>query len=224
MLAADAVDLLALARAQALVRIEAPDAFEQALAAQHLVAAGDAAAEVVGDVEEGAVAVGDAAVEREQLALDRAARLGARQRGLAALEQLDRALRPDRPVAEQAAAKAHRHRRAVAHRRERRDQVEDDVVVVAGVERDALLGARRDHAADDVERAVAVERRDLDRDDVVDRGEAGPERGAEVEPADRRLQVEADQRHLARRRRRNARSARRRSRPCSAARLSRPAW
>ena len=37
-----------------LVRVEAPDAFEQALAAQHLVAAGDAAVEVVGDVEEGA--------------------------------------------------------------------------------------------------------------------------------------------------------------------------
>ena len=77
MLAADAIDLLALPRAQSLVRVEAPDAFEQALAAQHLVAAGDAAAKVVGDVEEGAVAVGDAAVEREQVALDRAIRLAA---------------------------------------------------------------------------------------------------------------------------------------------------
>ena len=46
-LAADAVDRLALARAQPLVRVEAPRAFEQALAAQHLVAAGDAAVEVV---------------------------------------------------------------------------------------------------------------------------------------------------------------------------------
>ena len=55
---------------------------------------------------------------------------------------------------------------------ERRDQVEHDVVVVAGVERDAVLGAGVDDAAHHVERAVAIERRDLDRDDVVDRGEA----------------------------------------------------
>ena len=54
-------------------------------------------------------------------------------------------------------------------------QVEHDVVVVAGVERHAVLGARRDDAAHDVERAVAVERRHLDRDDVVDAGEATPE-------------------------------------------------
>ena len=123
-LAADAVDRLALAGAQALARIEAPRAFEQALAAQHLVAAGDAAVEVVGDVEEGAVAVGDAAVEREQLGVDarrRAGILRGRAR-LAALEQLDRAFRPHRPVAEQAAAKAHRHRRAVALGPERRDR------------------------------------------------------------------------------------------------------
>ena len=70
------------------------------------------------------------------------------------------------------------------------------MVVVAGVERDPLLGARRDHAADDVERAIAVERRDLDRDDVVERGEARPERRRQIEAADRRLQVEADQRQL----------------------------
>ena len=59
-----------------------------------------------------------------------------------------------------------------AHR-ERRHQVEHDVVVVAGVERDPVLGAGRDDAADDVERAIAVERRDLDRDDVVDARRSG---------------------------------------------------
>ena len=51
----------------ALVRVQAPDAFEQALAAQHLVAAGDAAVEIVGDVEEGGVAIGDARIEREDV-------------------------------------------------------------------------------------------------------------------------------------------------------------
>ena len=67
------------------------------------------------------------------------------------------------------------HRLAVAHEGEGRQQVQHDVVVVAGVERDALLGAGRDHAADHVQRAVAVEGRHLDRDHVVDFGEAPPE-------------------------------------------------
>ena len=55
------------------------------------------------------------------------------------------------------------------------DQVEHDVVVVAGVERDALRGAGFGDTVDDVERRIAVERRDLDADDVVDFGEPSPE-------------------------------------------------
>src|SRR3954454_9507404 len=64
---ADAVDLLALAGAQVFRRIEAPPALEQALPAEHLVAAGDHAVERVRDIEEGGVAVGYGAVEREQV-------------------------------------------------------------------------------------------------------------------------------------------------------------
>ena len=79
---------------------------------------------------------------------------------------------------------------------EGRQQVEHDVVVVAGVQRDALFGAGRDHAAHHVERAVAVEGRHLDGDDVVDGGEAAPELRRQRDAADRGLQVEADQRHL----------------------------
>ena len=67
MLTIDAVDLVHLAGAEALVRIEAPDALHQALPPQHFVAAGDAAVKIVGDVEEGAVAIGDAGIEREQV-------------------------------------------------------------------------------------------------------------------------------------------------------------
>ena len=66
------------------------------------------------------------------------------------------------------------------------------MVVVAGVEGDALLRARRRHAVDDVEGAVAVERGDLDPDHVLDRGELLPERAREDDAADRGLQVEAD--------------------------------
>src|SRR3977135_566231 len=100
MLAADAVDLLHLARAQALGRIETPDALHQPLPPQDLVTAGDTAVKIIGDVEEGAVAVGDAGIEREQVR----GHCVLVARGLADFELLDRGGSPDRPVPEQAAA------------------------------------------------------------------------------------------------------------------------
>jgi hypothetical protein len=72
------------------------------------------------------------------------------------------------------------------------------VIVVAGVERDAILGVRGGDAEADVERAVAVERRHLDRHDIVDCREARPELARQLDAAHGRLQVEADQRHLRR--------------------------
>ena len=90
---------------------------------------------------------------------------------------------------------------AAAPHRERHQQVEHDVVVVAGVQRHAVFGAGGDHAAHDVERAVAVERRHLDGDHVVDGGEAAPELRRQRDAADRGLQVEADQRNDLRHRR-----------------------
>ena len=148
------------------------------------MAARDHAVERVGDVEERGVAVGDGAVERQQVGGDGVVAA----HGAAALEDLDGRARPDRPVSEQAADEAQLARR----RAERHRQVEHDVVVVAGVERDPLLRARRRHAVHDVERAVAVERGDLDPDHVLDRGEVLPERAREDDAADRGLQVEAD--------------------------------
>lgn len=57
--AIDAVNLFFLAGTESLTRIEAPNAFEQALAAQHFVQTGDTSREIVGCVEEGRVAIGD---------------------------------------------------------------------------------------------------------------------------------------------------------------------
>ena len=71
------------------------------------------------------------------------------------------------------------------------------MVVVAGVEDDPVLGPGGDDTADHVERAVAVERRNLDRHHPLERREAGPEGGTEIEATDGRLEVEADQRNLA---------------------------
>ena len=70
------------------------------------------------------------------------------------------------------------------------------MVVVAGIERDALLGVRLRDAEGDIEGAVAVERRHLDRHDVVDRREPGPEGARQRNATHRRLQIEADQRHF----------------------------
>src|SRR5689334_778420 len=122
MLATDAVDLVLLAGAEALVRIEAPQAFHQALAAQDLVAAGDAAVKIVGDVEEGAVAVGDAGIEREQVR----GHAVLVPRRLAALELLDGARGPDRPMAEQAALEVGAGRDTVVAEVEWQHQVEQD--------------------------------------------------------------------------------------------------
>src|SRR2546430_13754467 len=99
MLATDAVDLGHLPGAETLGRIEAPQPLHQSLPPQDFMTTGDAAVEIVGDIEERAVAIGDAGVERQQVG--RHAVLAARR--LAHLELLDRARGPDRPVSKETA-------------------------------------------------------------------------------------------------------------------------
>ena len=174
------------------MRVEAPDALEQTLPAQHFVAARDAAAELVRNVEERRVAIGHPAVERQQ----RVAHCAGADLPLHPRQQLHRRAHPDRPVAQEPTAETQRDRSAVAHDRVRRDQVQHDVIVVAGVEADALFGVRFGDAAHHVERTVAIERCDLDRHHVVDLRKAAPEPRAERDPADAGLQIEADERNL----------------------------
>src|SRR5437867_5399091 len=138
MLVADAVNLLHLTRAEYLGRIETPDSLEQALPPQDFMAAGDAAVKIIGDVEERTVAVGDAGVECQEIGRHRV--LVAR--GAAHLELLDRARGPNRPVAEQAAAEIDSCRDAAIAQVERQREVEQDMIVVAGIERDAIERAR----------------------------------------------------------------------------------
>src|SRR5262249_10580663 len=152
--------------------------------------------EIVGDIEEGAVAVGDTGIEREQVR--RHARLVAR--GLAGLELQNRALRPYRPVAEQAATDMGARGDTLVAKVERQSKVEQDVIIIAGIERDAVERAGGRDAAQHVEGAVAVERRYLDGDDIVDLGKAPPEIRTQDHAADGRLQIEADQRDLSRNR------------------------
>src|SRR5438093_5804764 len=66
----DPINALGLAGAQGFMRVEAMDRGHQPLPAQDFVAAGDAAGEVVGYVDDHTVAVGDQAVDGEDLGRD----------------------------------------------------------------------------------------------------------------------------------------------------------
>src|SRR2546423_11282795 len=129
MLAADPVDFLDLARTQALGGIETPYTLHQPLPPQDLVTAGEATMEIIGDVEKGAVAIGNAGIERQQVRRHRV--LVARS--LAGFELLDRGRGPDRPVSEQPAANMGARGDAVVAQVERQGEVEQAVVVVAGL-------------------------------------------------------------------------------------------
>ena len=101
---------------------------------------------------------------------------------------------------EQPAFDADGHALAIALRDERCQKIEHDVIVIAGVERHPPLSARRDDAADDIERAVAIERCDLDRNHLLDFGEPAPELPRELDTTNRRLKVEPHERYRQRHR------------------------
>src|SRR5205085_7308624 len=103
-------------------------------------------------------------------------------------------------MAEQATSERRSGGDAALAKVERQCEVEQDVVVVAGIKRYSIERACGRDTAQHIERAVAIERRDLDGDDIVDQREAPPELGAENDTADRRLQIKPDQRNFARHR------------------------
>src|SRR5258706_6115489 len=166
--AIDAVYFGALGGAKRFVWVKAPDSFKQSLAAEDFVEAGDAAGEVVGGVEEGGVRVGDGDAFGEELGADRA-------RLLAFGEELDGLSRPDGPVAEEAAGDAAFDPFAVHVEAKWSNEISDDVVIIAGVERD-VVARRFGNGAHDIERLISVERGDLDGDDILDFAEFSPER------------------------------------------------
>ena len=118
------------------------------------MAARDAAVEIVRDVEEGAVAVGNPGVEPQQRRVD-----GAADTIPATFQQLDRAAGPYGPMPQQSSTEAQGDRIPVPDDGEGRHEVKHDVVVVAGIECYALLRLGLHQAADDVERAISIERR-----------------------------------------------------------------
>src|SRR5436305_14527133 len=97
-------------------------------------------------------------------------------------------------MAEQATSEIRARGEAALAQVERQCEVEQDVVVVAGIKRYSLERACGRDAAHDTERAVAIARPDLEGDDAVDQREAPPELGAEHDSADRRLRIKPDER------------------------------
>ena len=79
----------------------------------------------------------------------------------------------------------------------RREEIGHDVVVVARVESDVVAAGFKDRA-DDVEGAVAVERRDFDGDEAGDVGEGTPEAVGKHPAADGGLQLVPDADEVAR--------------------------
>ena len=61
------INLCELSWAERFVLVEAAEAIEQTLAAQHFIQPGDAATEAVRSIEEGGIAIGDFDAEAEQL-------------------------------------------------------------------------------------------------------------------------------------------------------------
>src|SRR5688500_7597258 len=105
---------------------------------------------------------------------------------MALAQYVDGALRPDGPLAKQAAGKVER---AAVAGGEWCQQVGHDRVIVPGVKRDVIAPAVGERARD-VEGAVAIERGDLHGDDAVDVEEAAPEGAVEHAAANGGLQIE----------------------------------
>src|SRR5260221_13860469 len=123
---ADSGDFFGLTGGEGFVFVEAPDAFEQSLAAEDFVEACDAAFEGVGGVEEGGVGIGDLDVEVEEGEGNR----GADGSELAGLEDLDGLFGPDAPVTEEDAYDAAFDQLIADLEAGGGDEVGNDVVVV----------------------------------------------------------------------------------------------
>ena len=93
-------------------------------------------------------------------------------------------------MSEQAAGKAD----ALTAEIKPRQQIVQNVVIVSGVESDLLGAAGLRERSNNVDGLVAIERCNLDRDDVLDLKKLSPEFIGQIAPADRGLQVETDDR------------------------------
>src|SRR6266576_2827831 len=186
----DAIDLFSLSGTEGFVGIQAPDTFQEALPPQDLMQAGDAAGEVVRHVEKGRVGIGNFGAPLEQIFRNASC---SRHNGMALLQEIDGAASPYRPVAQWAAYNAVFPRASVDLEKIGRQKIHGHIVIIAGVERDVSAGFG--DGADDIQRLVTVEWRNLDSDNIFNLGERAPEFVGKHAAAHSLLQVKTNQRY-----------------------------
>ena len=144
----DPGEFFGLPRRKDLGGIEAMDGGEKALPAEDLVNAGKAALEVIGGVEEGCIGIGQGGVFHQPLGGNLILHSG----DFDFLEEFDRAFRPNAELTEKPAD----DEPPLTGKFPGREQIEDDVVVVAGVKRD-VVAASLQHRSNHVDGLIAIE-------------------------------------------------------------------
>src|SRR5579884_2123807 len=190
---ADALDLVRLSGAECFLRIEAPNALQQSLPPQHFVDAGDAAAEAVGRIEHGSVRIREFVGRTQQFDGNRSSTT---DNGMTLVQQLDRLPCPHRPLAEQPADDASLDGPSTDGKAIGREQIENDVIVIAGVQGNILAAGLGD-GTNNIEGLVAIERRDLDGHHALNFEELPPEAIRQKTAADSGLKIKThDRQHL----------------------------
>src|SRR4029077_1528471 len=181
------VNLLFLSGTESLLRIQAPNTLEQALSPQYFMQSGDAPREVVTCIKKCRIGIGHRYTLSEHRLRYRPIRQPA-----AFPQKVNRTLRPNRPVAQQAPDDAEFSLLAVDLEAVGRDQIHHDIVIVTSVQRD--LSARFGNGPDNIQSVVTIERRNLYRYHIFDLHKLAPELVGKHAAADRWLQVETDNR------------------------------
>ena len=178
------VDFIHLARGKFLAWIETPSPFEQPLASQNFVNPGDASTKLIGRVEDCGIRVGDLLGQSELFAWDG---LGIvfRQR-----EMRNRDRCPHGPMPKQSAHNSY----PLIVEIKCRKQVNQNVVVISGVQRDLLGAPRMGQCAYHIDGLVAIEWCNLNGNHVLDLKEATPELVRQYPTTDSRLQIKSDNR------------------------------
>src|ERR1700730_1578853 len=182
---ADAIDLLCLTGGQIFVRIETPAPFEKTLPSQNFVDARNASMKIVNRIEQRRICVGDLLRKRQQIGRNIVHLLPSGP------EMSDSLLCPYCPVAQQAAGKTN----SLVAELIGSKQVEQNIIVIAGIQGDLFGAPRFGKGANYFEGLIAIERRHLDGYYVFDITAFMPESVRKNAPTDAGLEVKSDDGH-----------------------------
>src|SRR5262249_46727896 len=146
----------------------------------------NASGEVVLRIEKGSIRIGDLQIQREHFGREG---VSLRDDLMDTFQNLNGSSSPDRPVAQQSAHDTKRWfgiRKAILG-----DQVQKDVVIVAGVESNLWCPARFSHSSHDIQCPVSIKRGHLDGHDILHLRKPAPEIDTQDTATHRGLEVEA---------------------------------